>query len=101
MISWTRLVGSALWICGLAVCLATLSMAHYRARTGEDRLRDRLRGPSSRLAIAVGLILLCAGLLLTSDVWWEKGIWGLGAALLIYWAARLWRRRGADGGEGV
>ena len=101
MTSWSGLFGNALWICGLAVCLAAVSMAHYRARAGADRLRDRLREPRSRLAIAVGLILFCAGILLTSDTVWEKGIWGVGAALLTLGVVRLWIHRGADRGKGT
>ena len=101
MISWSGLVGNALWICGLAVCLAALSMAHYQARAGAELFRDRLRKPGPQLATAAGLVLFCAGLLLCSDAWWEKGIWGLGAALLILWVFRLWRRQRAVRGEGV
>jgi F0F1-type ATP synthase membrane subunit c/vacuolar-type H+-ATPase subunit K len=95
MVSWPGLVGNALWICGLAVCLAVLSMAHYQARTGKDGLGSRLRQPELQLALGVGMSLFCLGLLISSGTWWEKGIWGLCAALLVVWAVRAWRRRGA------
>ena len=101
MVNWSGLVGNALWICGLAVCLAALSVAHYQARTGKDRLRHRLEQPEHQLAFAAGMTLFCAGLLLCSGTWWQKGIWGLGAVVFIGWAACSWRRRDAGEEEGV
>jgi F0F1-type ATP synthase membrane subunit c/vacuolar-type H+-ATPase subunit K len=101
MVSWPGLVGNALWICGLAVCLAALSMAYYQARAGQERLGSRLRRPELQSALAVGMSLFCLGLLLSSGNWWEKGIWGFGAAFLVVWAVRVWRRRGVDRGEGA
>ena len=101
MVSWPGLVGNALWICGLAVCLATLSMAHYESRVGQDRLGSRLRRPEIHLALAVGMSLFSTGLLLSSGTWWEKVIWGVCAVLFIVWAVRAWRRRGATRDEGA
>ena len=96
MTSWFGLGGNALWIAGLAVLLATLSMVHFQARAGGERLRHRLGAWEPQTAIAAGLILFCAGLLLTSHAWWEKGIWGVCAALVSTWLARLWRRSGSS-----
>ena len=95
-VSWSGLVGNGLWICGLAICLAALSMAHYRARVRQERLGSRLRRPETQLALAIGLGLCCSGLLLCGSTWWEKGIWGLGVAISIVWIVRMWRRIGAD-----
>ena len=95
MFDWFGLVGNALWVLGAAVCLAALSMAHYQARAGQERLGSRLRRPELQLVFAVGMSLVCLGLLISSGTWWEKGIWGFCAALLTVWAARSWRRRGA------
>ena len=101
VMSWYGLVGTTLWICGLAVCLATLGMAYFEARAAEDRLRHRLGEREPQMATAVGLILFCAGLLLGSDTWWEKGIWGVCVALGIVWLIRQWGRFGADRGGGA
>jgi len=101
MFDWFGLVGNALWVFGAAVCLAALSMAHYQARAGQERLGSRLRRPELQLAFAVGMSLFCLGLLISSGTWWEKGIWGLCAALLVVWVVRAWRRRGADRREGA
>ena len=99
MTSWYGLAGNVLWICGLAVLLATLSMARFQARAGGERLRHRLGERKPQMAIAAGLILFCAGLLLGSDTMWEKGIWGACVVLAIVWFARLLGRVGADRGE--
>ena len=94
-ITWPGLLGNALWIVGLAVCLATVSMAHYQARVGADRLWAGLGQPESQFALAIGAILFCIGLLLCSGTWWEKGIWGLCAACLVVWAVRsMWQLGG-------
>ena len=97
--SWYGLVGSALWICGLAVLLATLSMVRFEARAAWGRLRHRLGDRQPQMAIAVGQILFCAGLLLISDTWWEKGIWAACGVLGIVWLVRLWGRFDADAGD--
>ena len=101
MIDWVGLVGNSLWVFGLAVCLATLSMAHFQARAGQERLRSRLKQPELQLALAVGMSLFCAGLLLCSGTWWEKGIWGLCAVLLSLWAVRSWKRGDGAREEGA
>ena len=101
MTSWYGLAGNALWIAGLAVLLATLSMARFQARAGGERLRHRLGERKPQMAIAAGLILFCTGLLLNSHTWWEKGIWGVCAALVFVWLVRLRRRSGAERGEGA
>jgi hypothetical protein len=98
--NWSGLLGNALWIVGLAVCLATVSMAHYRARVGADRLWARIKQPESQFALAIGAVLSCLGLLLCSGTWWERGIWGLSAALLTLWAVRSARHLGGVRVEG-
>jgi hypothetical protein len=100
-INWTGLIGSALWVLGLATCLAALSMAHYEARAGNDGLWGRLTQPRSQLALAAGATLFCAGLLLRSGTWCEKGIWGLCAVFFIVWAIRVSMRLGDAGVEGA
>ena len=100
MIDWLELAGNALWVLGVAVCLATLSMAYFQARADQDRVGNRLKQPRFRLALAAGAGLICAGLLLGSGPWWEKAIWGLGAGLAVVWAVLSRRgRRSAGGGE--
>ena len=99
--SWYGLAGSALWICGLAVVLATLSMLHFEVRARGERLRNRLKDREPQMAIAIGLILFCAGLLLIADTWWEKGIWAACGILGIIWLLCLWGRLDVDAGGGT
>lgn len=100
MDDWLGLVGSALWIVGLGVNLAALSMAHYQARVAEEGLWATLTRTGNQLAVAAGTGLFCIGLLLCSATWWEKVLWGLGAALAVGWAVRSWRCLGVTGEEG-
>ena len=99
--SWYGLAGNALWISGLAVLLATLSMVRFQARVGGARFSQIFGERGPQMAVAAGLILFCAGLLLCSDTVWERGIWGVGVILVTGWLFRLWRRFGADRGEGA
>jgi hypothetical protein len=50
MIGWTSLLFTALWTLGLAVLLATLSLAHWLASQSQETLRPTLIEP--RLASA-------------------------------------------------
>jgi len=97
--SWYGLVGNTLWLCGLAALLATLSMLRFEVRAVGDRFRDRLGDREPQMAIAAGLILFCAGLLLIRYALWEKGIWAAFGVLGIVWLVRLWGRFGANAGD--
>ena len=100
MSDWIGLVSGALWVLGLALCLATVSMAHYHARADGERTWSRLKLPGSRLALAIGGSLFFAGLVFGSGSLWEKVIWGLCAVALITWAVRSRRGSGTMGEEG-
>jgi hypothetical protein len=97
---WIGLAGGALWVLGLALCLATAIMAHYHARATGERTWDRLKLPGSRLALTIGGSLFFAGLALGGEPQWEKVLWGLCAVALITWAVRSRRGLGAMGEGG-
>jgi hypothetical protein len=97
---WIWLAGGALWVLGLALLLATVSMAHYYARVAGERTWDRLRLPGSQLALTIGGSLFLAGLVFSSGSLWEKVIWGLCGIALITWAIRSRRGPGAMGEGG-
>lgn len=97
---WIGLAGNCLWVVGLALCLATLSLAHYQARTDGERTWNWLKRPGSQLALAIGGSLFCVGLVLVGEPLWEQVLWGLCAVTLIVWAVRSWRSLGArEGGR--
>lgn len=100
MFDWLGLVGNGLWIVGLAVNLAALSLAHYGARVDGESLWAKLKGERTKVAFGVGTGLFCLGLLLSSSLWWQKTACGLCAVLLVGWTVRSWRRLGPTGKEG-
>jgi hypothetical protein len=85
MIDWWGLFHNALWVVGLAVGLAALSMANYQAKRQQVRLRQTLDEPDFQLAFRIGMTAFCLGLLFSSRTWWEQVIWGLLALPWLWW----------------
>jgi hypothetical protein len=77
MIDWWALGHNALWVVGLALGLAVLSVANYQAHREAVRLRDKLNQAGAQLALDAGLALFCLGLLFSGRAWWEYAAWGL------------------------
>jgi len=103
MIDWLGLAHNTLWLLGLAMALAVLSIALDESRPAGHRLRDSLAAPGFQAALDAGLVLVCVGLLFSAQAWWERGAWGLAAVLFA--AHAIWaghralaesRQRGAD-----
>ena len=90
MIDWWALGHNALWVVGLALGLAVLSVANYQAHREAVRLRDKLNQAGAQLALDVGLALFCLGLLFSGRAWWEWVAWGLLTVAFAAHAARLW-----------
>jgi hypothetical protein len=79
-----------LWIAGLAVGLAALSVAEYQADE-KVRLRQKLAEPASQWLLSFAVALVCLGLFLSSQIWWERAIFGLLALFFGAQTARLRR----------
>lgn len=94
MIDIWGVVANSLWILGLAVLLAALSWAHWAANVERIRFRVVLSRPGLRQVMNLGLILLCAGLVVAGRAWWERVLWGL---LGIAWVVQAWLVRGKRG----
>jgi putative Mn2+ efflux pump MntP len=77
VITWLGLVQHVLWIIGLAILLATFSLAHWTATLQKRGLRQCLWRPAYRLAIAAGIIAFALGLmfLAPSEALWLKIAW--------------------------
>jgi hypothetical protein len=75
MIVWLDLVHHALWIVGLAILLATFSLAHWTAGLQKKSLRQSLWQPAYRLTIAVGIIAFALGLMFLAEALWLKIAW--------------------------
>lgn len=77
-----------LWIAGLAVGMAALSVAEYQANE-RVRLREVLAGPTSQLLLSSAMTLVCLGLSLSIRFWWERVIFGLMALFFLVRTVRL------------
>ena len=69
-----ELTSNSLWVVGLAISLAALSMASYRSQMERVRLWHRLYQAGFQLPLGVGLAFLCLGLLLASSVWSQRAV---------------------------
>ena len=93
MIDWVYVGLSALWIGGLSLLLAAVSMAAFTASEHKQRLGQVLARSGFRLALDASMLLLCAGLAGLAVSLWEKLLWALlGLAFLI---SAWWDRRSA------
>jgi hypothetical protein len=92
MIDWWGVGRNSLWILGLSICLAVLSMVSYRARAEQISLRQALSGPGRQVALAFGLLLVSLGILVTSRTWWQALLSGLLVVVLVGTAIRLWQQ---------
>ena len=84
---------NALWVLGLAVVLAALSLAQWQAGQQRQTFPQGLSKPMSRLAIAAGFILVGLGLTLTVEPWWYKIGWA-GLMVVSFWGGlTAWQER--------
>ncbi len=90
MIDWIGVVTNSLWVLGLAVVLAVLSIAYSSSQAGpgaKRRLRDILGERPFQIGLWTGLLLFCAGIALSGGHWWERVLWG---ALAVMAAVEIW-----------
>jgi len=98
VIDWYTVAFNAVWLLGLSVILAALSLASYRAASDRREmpqrrytLRRRLSGRGFRLALLTGLGLVFLGALLSSTGAWHRITAGVGLALCIAGLALAFR----------
>jgi hypothetical protein len=77
---------NGLWIVGLALALAAVSWARWRAAVERPSFRAILRQAEVARALYGGLALFCAGLAATGQAWWEWMLWG---GLTLYWTIKV------------
>ncbi len=99
MIDWAGVGFGALWVGGLAVNLAALSLADYWRARGGRKWREVWAERSYQLAHHFGLMLFCLGLLGSAGTVWEHVLWALLAAAFAVLGIQQIRRRGGSGGE--
>jgi len=83
MIDWYHLAANSLWIFSLALALATLSYARWEARELSKRVRTILSQHKWQIPLNIAGVLFCGGLAATTNVTWERAIWGILAILFI------------------
>lgn len=93
MIVWLGLVHHALWIVGLAILLATFSLADWRAGLQKTSMRQSLWQPAYRLTIAVGIIAFALGLMFLAEALWLKIAWMGVIVLSLGEGIAAWRDR--------
>lgn len=103
MIDWARLLANALWVIGLAIVLATLSHASFRAQAEKTPFRTVIARPMAATLAWSGLSLFAAGLALTPmGSLWRALLWW---ALVTLFATRATlaypRRRQAEHTESL
>ena len=92
MINWQSVIFNSLWILGLAVLLAAFSYHYWVASVSKRPLREQLRQPNFLRLLWVALLLVCLGLVGTSQQTWEMIVWGVMALLALVNIAGLSRK---------
>jgi hypothetical protein len=94
VIDWTHLLANALWIFGVSVILATLSYASWQSSIDGEKFSKHLRTPNIQLGLNFGGFLFSAGLTVTTDIIWQKILWGfLSCIFLIQIASHRFSRK--------
>jgi len=83
MINWYNLTANSLWILALTLALATLSFARWQARMEGEKLKVILNRTGWQNTLNIAGTVFCAGLALTTDVWWEQLLWGILGVLFV------------------
>jgi len=90
MIDLFNLAANSLWIFALALVLATLSFARWGARMEGEKLKTVLNRAAWGNSLNLAGIIFCAGLALTTEVWWEQLLWVILGTLFLLQIGMLW-----------
>ena len=90
MIDWYALGFGALWIFGLGLEVAALSLANYLANQQKRGFWHALELPACRIMIDLGLVFFCLGRTGSASVTWERIVW---AVLGLIFLLRTWQDR--------
>ena len=83
MIDWLNLLFNSIWIFAMALALAVISIAYYQARVSGPKLSQLLNSARYGLPLNIAGAILCLGMGLTSDRWWEIMLWVVLLVLLV------------------
>jgi hypothetical protein len=86
---------NSFWILGCAVVLATISYASWEASATGNKFRSCVTKHQSQIALNLGGLLFCIGLVGTTDVVWQQILWALlGIGFLIQIVVELFPKGG-------
>jgi len=88
MIDWLALGFGALWIFGLGLELAALSLAYYQSVQQKIGFVQALEARVCRIMIDLGLAFFCLGRTGSVLAVWERIVW---LVLGVLFAARAWQ----------
>jgi len=100
MIDWVGVVIATIWIMGLALLLAVVSIAYWSSSATRTSLGHVLAKRSFYVALRVGIVLFGLGMLMGTETWWEKILWGL-VTVFFVWEAIATLRIGRQPSEKV
>jgi hypothetical protein len=95
MIDWLLVGFSALWIGGLSLSLASLSLANYRAYEERRKVGLILVLPVFRVMVNLGMTLFCLGMVGGASEVWEQLLWGILVLVFVVQTWVAWRGRPA------
>lgn len=84
VIDWFSVFINSLWILGLAILLASFSYQYWLATEAKRPLRAQLNTATFQKTFWLGFSFIGAGLIGTSQTWWETGIWTFFTLLSLY-----------------
>lgn len=84
-------VFNSFWIAGLALLLATLSYGYDKAQREKLSMRILLQTFPFSALNWLGLALISTGLALTSEPFWEIGVWVIITIVSLISAITAWR----------
>lgn len=77
MINWWMLLTNAIWIFGAALALAGVSQGYYQSKNENKKLKIVLSKTVYAFLLNLAGVVFCLGMVLTTEVWWEIGLWGV------------------------
>jgi hypothetical protein len=92
VIDWFSVAINSLWILGLSILLASFSYQYWLAAEVKRPLRAQLNTAPFLKSFWLSFSLIGAGLVGTSQAWWETGIWTFFTLLALYNLFTLVRR---------
>ncbi|HYP42181.1 MAG TPA: O-antigen ligase family protein [Chloroflexia bacterium] len=100
MVDWAFVLSNSAWLVGLAMLLACISLADYARSNRRLGLKGAWHLVTSNGWVRLGGLLFCVGMGLSSDAWWQKGLWALLCLNIIYewWRAAKRGMRNAECG---